>query len=89
MPRGSVPDAYESRGGNQAQHHRSFALRRRKVLSVYSIFFSRNVRPKFRCKRLDTPQDRTILLEMALLWSRLAEIAATRAASPNEPTEPA
>jgi hypothetical protein len=37
---------------------------------------------------MDTPIDRTILLEMAMLWSRLAEIAA-KAASPNEPLEPA
>jgi len=35
-----------------------------------------------------TPTDRTILLEMAMLWSRLAEIAA-KAASSNEPLEPA
>ena len=32
----------------------------------------------------DPPFDRTVLLEMALLWSRLAEIAA-KAALPPEP----
>jgi hypothetical protein len=36
---------------------------------------------------MDTPYDRTVLLEMALLWSRLAEIAANAAARPN-PLEP-
>jgi hypothetical protein len=29
---------------------------------------------------MHTPYDRTVLLEMALLWSRLAEIAANNAA---------
>jgi len=38
---------------------------------------------------MDTAQNRTILLEMALHWSRLAEIAATKAALPNELLEPA
>jgi hypothetical protein len=38
-------------------------------------------------RHMDTPTDRTILLEMALLWTRLAEIAA-KAASPFEPLEP-
>jgi hypothetical protein len=37
---------------------------------------------------METPNDRTVLLEMALLWSRLAEIAA-KAASPPKPLEPA
>src|SRR6516165_11290754 len=32
-------------------------------------------------RHMETPNDRTVLLEMALLWSRLAEIAA-KAASP-------
>ena len=36
----------------------------------------------------DTPQDRTILLEMALLWSRLAEYAA-KAVLPKETLETA
>ena len=35
-------------------------------------------------RHMDTPFDRTVLLEMALLWSRLAEIAA-KAALPPEP----
>jgi hypothetical protein len=39
-------------------------------------------------RHMETPTDRTILLEMAMLWSRLAEIAA-KAVSPNEPFEPA
>jgi hypothetical protein len=39
-------------------------------------------------RHMDTPADRTILLEMAMLWSRLAEIAA-KAVAPNEPLEPA
>jgi hypothetical protein len=40
-------------------------------------------------RHMDSPQDRTILLEMALLWSRLAELAAANAALPSEPLEPA
>lgn len=39
-------------------------------------------------RHMDAPTDRTILLEMALLWSRLAEIAA-KAVSPPDPLEPA
>jgi hypothetical protein len=39
-------------------------------------------------RHMETPNDRTVLLEMALLWSRLAEIAA-KAASPPKPLEPA
>ena len=31
-------------------------------------------------RNMVTPYDRTVLLEMALLWSRLAEIAANNAA---------
>jgi hypothetical protein len=38
-------------------------------------------------REMSTPLDRTILLEMALLWSRLAEYAA-KAALPNDPLEP-
>jgi hypothetical protein len=37
---------------------------------------------------MNSPQERTILLEMALIWSRLAEIAANNARD-NEPLEPA
>jgi hypothetical protein len=37
-------------------------------------------------RQMDSSQDRTILLEMALLWSRLAEYAA-RAARPEDPKE--
>ncbi len=36
-------------------------------------------------RNMDTPYDRTILLEMALLWSRLAEIAANNAARERTP----
>jgi hypothetical protein len=39
-------------------------------------------------RHMDTPQDRTILLEMALLWSRLAEYAA-KAVLPKETLETA
>jgi hypothetical protein len=39
-------------------------------------------------RQMDTAQDRTILLEMALLWSRLAEYAAKNSAH-KEPLEPA
>jgi hypothetical protein len=38
-------------------------------------------------RHIDGPQDRTILLEMALLWSRLAELAAARPVK--RPTEAA
>jgi hypothetical protein len=37
-------------------------------------------------REMNAPQDRTILLEMALLWSRLAEFAA-KGALPKEPVE--
>jgi len=39
-------------------------------------------------RQMNTPTDRTILLEMALLWSRLADIAAKNVL-PKEPLEPA
>jgi hypothetical protein len=39
-------------------------------------------------RHMNTPQDRTILLEMALLWSRLAEYAAKNSAH-KEPLESA
>lgn len=38
-------------------------------------------------RRMDSPRDRTILLEMALLWSRLAELA-VRSALLNQPANP-
>jgi hypothetical protein len=38
-------------------------------------------------RRMDAAQDRTILLEMALLWSRLADFAA-KDSFPKEPLEP-
>jgi hypothetical protein len=37
-------------------------------------------------RHLNDPRDRTILLEMALVWSRLAEVAA-KAGLPSEPLE--
>jgi len=39
-------------------------------------------------RQLDRPYDRTVLLEMALMWSRLAEHAA-KYSLPKEPLEPA
>jgi hypothetical protein len=39
-------------------------------------------------REMDAPQDRSVLLDMALLWSRLAEFAA-KGALPKEPVEPA
>jgi hypothetical protein len=38
-------------------------------------------------RHIDGPQDRAVLLEMALLWSRLAELAAAQATERS--TEPA
>ena len=40
-------------------------------------------------RHMNSSYDRAVLLEMALLWSRLAELAATRAVAPKEPLEPA
>jgi hypothetical protein len=37
-------------------------------------------------RHIDGPQDRAVLLEMALLWSRLAELAAQPTERSTEPT---